>query len=440
MPTVAATLVPWPRSVQWGDGEFVGPVDAVQRVLRPERADLGDEGYELVVAADGVVMVAASEHGLWNASRTWLQLHDGRAAPVVHVVDQPRFEWRGAMLDVARHPFTVDEVCRFIELIARFKLNRLHLHLTDDQGWRLEMPDWPALTSIGGASACGGDPGGWFTLADWARIVDHAAAHFVTVVPEVDMPGHTNAALSAVPGLNPGEVATEPYTGIEVGFSSLRLDLPLTRRFVADVIATLAAVTPGPWLHIGGDEAHSTERDAYVEFVAFLQAEVARHGKQMVGWEEITAAPLHANSLVQHWLRAETAAAAPSSCRFVMSPSAHTYLDMRHHADDAFGRRWAGHIDVDRIYDWDPAALVPGVGDARIAGVEAPLWTEKVRTFEQVQTLCFPRLACLAEVGWTPQAQRDWATFAPRLAGVTDILAAEGVAVYRSALLEPPTD
>ncbi len=433
-------MVPWPRSVEWGEGRFTGDPSSIERALRPARADLGAEGYELIVAADGVAMIAATEHGLWNASRTWLQLFDGSSAPVVHVVDHPRFEWRGAMLDVARHPLTADEVCRFVELMSRFKLNRLHLHLSDDQGWRLEMPDWPALTSVGGATACGGDPGGWFTLADWSRIIDHADAHFVTVVPEIDMPGHTNAALCSVPGLNPGEVATEPYTGIEVGFSSLRLDLPLTRRFVGDVIATLAAVTPGPWIHIGGDEAHSTERDAYVEFITFLQHEVERHGKRMIGWEEITAAPLHGHTLVQHWLRAETAANAPAGCKFVMSPSPHTYLDMRHHEDDAFGRRWAGHIDLDRIYQWDPATLVPGVDDARIAGVEAPLWTEKVRTFEQVQTLCFPRLVCLAEVGWTAQALRDWSTFRDRLAVAADALAADGVPVYQSSLLAAPTD
>lgn len=428
-------LVPWPSNVQWSEGRVPATADSVRRDLRPERTDLGTEGYELVAADVTVTVTAATEHGLWNAARTFEQLCDGTSVPAVRIVDTPRFEWRGAMLDVARHPFTTDEVCRFIELISRFKLNRLHLHLSDDQGWRIEVPDWPTLTAIGGATACGGDGGGWFSLADWARIVNHAERHFVTVVPEIDMPGHTTAALASVPGLNPSEAAPPPYTGIEVGFSSLRLDLPLTRRFVADVVAHLASITPGPWLHIGGDEAHSTDRADYVEFVSFLQAEVARHGKRMVGWEEITAVPLRDDSVVQHWLKAETAAAAPTTCRVLMSPSSHTYLDMRHHEDDAFGRRWAGHIDLDRAYGWDPAAQVPGLGDDRIVGVEAPLWTEKVRTFAQVQTLCFPRLLCLAEVGWTPQEQRDWSTFRPRLAEATDRLADDGVPVYRSALL-----
>ncbi|MFM2077411.1 MAG: hypothetical protein RJA49_1301, partial [Actinomycetota bacterium] len=310
--------------------------------LHPRRADLGVEGYELFVAPDGIGLVAATAHGLWNATRTVLQLlEDDGSVPTAHIVDSPRFEWRGAMLDVARHPFSVDEVCRFIELIARFKLNVLHLHLTDDQGWRLEIPEWPALTAVGGSSATGGDPGGWFALADWAHILEHARRHFVTVVPEVDMPGHTNAALASVPGLNPGEVAPALYTGKEVGFSSLRLDLPVTRRFVRDVIATVAALTPGDHLHIGGDEAHSTDPGAYTEFVTFLQDEVERHGKHMVGWEEITAAPLQRHTLVQHWLRPEVAARAPAACRFIMSPSSRTYLDMLHVEGDPLGRRWA---------------------------------------------------------------------------------------------------
>jgi hexosaminidase len=289
---------------------------------------------------------------------------------------------------------------------------------------------------VGGSTATDGDPGGWFTLADWSRIVEHGRRHFVTVVPEVDMPGHTNAALASVPGLNVDEVAPALYTGKEVGFSSLRLDLPLTRRFVSDVIATVAALTPGDHVHIGGDEAHSTDPAAYTEFVAFLQEEVERHGKHMVGWEEITAAPLHRHTLVQHWLRPETAAKAPPGCRFIMSPSGRTYLDMLHAEGDPLGRRWAGAIDLPTIHDWDPAELIPDVDDRRIAGVEAPLWTEKVRSFDQVQTLCFPRLLCLAEVGWTPQAHRDWATFRPRLAAATAHLAAQGVPVYRSAALD----
>ncbi|MBI4932552.1 MAG: beta-N-acetylhexosaminidase [Actinobacteria bacterium] len=410
----------------------------IELSLHPHRADLGAEGYELLVAPDGVAVVAATPHGLWNGTRTFVQLLTPgtmAAVPALHIIDVPRFEWRGAMLDVARHFFSVDHVIRFVELIARYKLNRLHLHLSDDQGWRLEIPGWPALTAIGGSTATKGDQGGWFSVADYAEIVAHAERHFVTVVPEIDMPGHTNAALASVPELNVDDVAPPLYTGVEVGFSSLRLDRPATARFVRDVVATLAANTPGPYLHIGGDEAHSTDHDEYLAFVELLQREVAQHGKRMVGWEEIAQAPLHRDTLVQHWLKADTVAAAPTGTRFIMSPARHTYLDMKHQPDDPLGRRWAGAIDLDAAYEWDPAALVPGVLDPQIAGVEAPLWTEKVRTFAEVEQLCFPRLVCLAEVGWTPQPSRRLDEFLVRVGEETRRLAARGVHVHRSALV-----
>jgi hexosaminidase len=383
-------------------------------------------------------VVARGPHGLWNGTRTFVQLftpHERASVPTLRIVDVPRFEWRGSMLDVARHFFGVDHVIRFIELIARYKLNRLHLHLSDDQGWRLEVPGWPRLTTVGGGTAVNGDVGGWYSLADWAEIVAHAERHFVTIVPEIDMPGHTNAALASVPELSPGGQAPAPYTGIEVGFSSLHLAIPATGRFVRDVIATLAEHTPGPYLHIGGDEAHSTDHDDYVAFVELLQREVSNHHKVMVGWEEVTRAALRPDALVQHWLKPESVDAAPAQTRFIMSPSRHTYLDMKHHPDDPLGRRWAGAIDIDMAYQWDPAALVAGVPDERIAGVEAPLWTEKVHTFAEIEQLCFPRLLAIAEVGWSPQGSRDFDWFVTRVGEETRRLDRRGVHVHRSRLL-----
>jgi hexosaminidase len=407
--------------------------------LDTEANEHGDEGYTLDVSTADVHLRAASAAGLWNGSRTLLQLFphqpDAHSAPAVHIVDRPRFAHRGVMLDVARHYFSPDHVMRLVELIARFKLNRLHVHLSDDQGWRLAIDGWPALTGIGASSAVDGDYGGHFTRADYHELVAHAARHSVTIIPEIDMPGHTNAALASVPELNLDGVTPAIYTGKGVGFSSLRLAAPATRAFIADVIAQLAADTPGEWLHIGGDEAHSTEAGEYAEFIALLQRTVGEHGKRMIGWEEIATAPLATGAVVQHWLQPAIAAQAPAGTQFVMSPAAHTYLDMKHTEACTIGRRWAGAIDIDRAYQWDPAALIEGVGDDRILGVEAPLWTEKVRTFDQVEHLCFPRLACLAEVGWTAQERRDFTAFVPRLATHVDRLEAIGVHPYRSTLL-----
>ena len=402
----------------------------------------GDEAYELHVDQRGVRLTAPTAHGLWNGTRTLLQLLPDatRSAelPCVRIVDAPRFEWRGVMLDVARHFFGVDQITRLIELIASLKLNRLHLHLTDDQGWRLDIPAHPDLVAVGGAGASGGDPGGWFSLDDWQELCRHGARHHVTVVPEIDLPGHTNAALASLPWLNPGGIPPAPYTGSDVGFSTLHLDLPETRAFVEDVIAGVASVS-GQYLHIGGDEAAATDPADYAAWVEFLHRTVTRLGSTMDGWEEIAPHPLPPGTLVQHWLRPETALAAPPGARYVMSPARHTYLDMRHDPTDPHGRRWAGDIDVDTAYEWDPAGLLPGVDDDRIAGVEAPLWTERVPTFDDVQRRFFPRLLCLAEVGWTPQRLRSFGEFAPRLADHAARLAARGVVVHRSVRLHGGT-
>jgi hexosaminidase len=405
----------------------------------------GEEGYELFIGTDGATLRAGHPHGLWNGTRTLVQLFahlpDDARLPAVRIVDRPRYAWRGAMLDVARHFFSVDQVLRFIELIARFKINRLHLHLTDDQGWRLAIDGWPTLTNIGGSTATGHGSGGWFSRSDYTEIVAHAARHFITIVPEVDMPGHTNAALASVPALNLTGTSPPLYTDIprdlaSVGFSSLHLAAPATRHFITDVIAQLAADTPGKYLHIGGDEANATDAAEYCAFIELLQREVHSHGKQLVGWEEVANAALLPGAIVQHWLHGDVVRRAPGSARFVMSPSGHTYLDMKHTPGCRVGRRWAGCIDVDTAYGWDPATLIEGIGNDRIEGVEAPLWTEKVATFEDVQHLCFPRLACLGEVGWTAQHLRSWDAFRPRLAVHADRLAQIGVPLYRSALLD----
>lgn len=426
------------RAAIGGDGD-------ITLQLNGDLTVLGEEGYELLIGPDGATLRAGHPHGLWNATRTMVQLFahvPGHATlPALRIMDRPRYAWRGAMLDVARHFFSVDQVLRFIELIARFKINRLHLHLTDDQGWRIAIDGWPTLTAIGGSTATGHGSGGWFSRTDYNEIVAHAARHFITVVPEIDMPGHTSAALASVPALNLSGKSPPLYTDIprdlaSVGLSSLHLGAPATRHFITDVIAQLAADTPGKYLHIGGDEANATDPAEYREFIELLQREVHSHGKQLVGWEEVANAALLPGAIVQHWLQGDVVSRAPGSARFVMSPSAHTYLDMKHTPSCQIGRRWAGFIDVDTAYTWDPATLVEGIGDDRIEGVEAPLWTEKVATFDDVQHLTFPRLACLGEVGWTAQHLRNWEQFRPRLAVHAHRLEQIGVPIYRSVLLD----
>jgi len=261
------------------------------------------EAYELTVSPDRVSIVGSGPAGLFYGFQTLRQLMpvggeyeallfdnpQPFAIPSVHIVDAPRFEWRGAMLDVARHFFGVDDVKRYIDLLSLYKMNRLHLHLSDDQGWRIEIKSRPALTVIGAVTEVGGTTGGFYTQEQFADLVAYASARFITIVPEIDMPAHTNAALSAYPELNCNGKSPAPYTGTDVGFSSVCVESEATYRFIDDVIGELSAMTPGPFLHVGGDESKTLSPAQYATFVGRVQSIVASHGKQMIGWDEIAA-------------------------------------------------------------------------------------------------------------------------------------------------------
>jgi len=344
-----------------------------------------------------------------------------------------RFEWRGVMLDVARHFFGVEDVKRFVDVIARLGFNRLHLHLTDDQGWRIEIRSWPLLTEVGGSSAVGGGPGGFFTQRDYVEIVEHAAGRDVVVIPEIDMPGHVNAAVVAYPELSLPGLATVPYTGTDVGFSCLDVTKPHVLEFVGEVLREVAELTPGPYLHIGGDEVFKIPHEHYVSFVEHLCARARAHGKQPVGWEEIAQARLEPGTIVQHWKNPEhVREAVRQGARVIMSPATRTYFDLKYDAATELGTQWAGHVSVRDAYEWDPATHVEGVAEADVLGVEACLWSETMRALADVEFMAFPRLLALAEVASTQPHERSWGEFrsrAPELARRLDELR---VAYFRS--------
>jgi hexosaminidase len=358
------------------------------------------------------------------------------------VVDHPRFAYRGAMLDVARHFFTVDQVKRYIDEVAAYKINYLHLHLSDDQGWRIEIDGWPALTGIGASTAVGGGAGGFYTQDDYRAIVAYAASRFITVVPEIDMPGHTNAALSAYPELTCDGKAPAPYTGIEVGFSSFCVSKPRVRDFIDDVFAQLAALTPGPYLHIGGDESKATPEDDYARFVEMAQQVVADHGKTVIGWHEIASGKLLPSTVVQFWDPTSESPivtrAAAAGAKVIMSPANHAYLDMKYDSSTRLGLQWAGLVDVKAAYDWDPGAYLPGVDDDAVLGVEAPLWTETITSSDDIDYMVFPRLPAIAELGWSPRATHDVAAFERRLAAQAPHWDARGVRFFRTPEISWP--
>ena len=407
----------------------------------------GAEAYELITRADGVRIRAGQVAGLFYGVQSFRQtlpafvefaaVRADASRPVRaaagRLLDGPRFPWRGAMLDVARHFLSIDEVKRYVDLMAIYKLNRLHLHLADDQGWRIEIRSWPNLAAHGGSSDVGAGAGGFYTQAQYADLVRYAAERFITIVPEIDMPGHTNAALASYPELNCDAVAPPLYTGIEVGFSALCLEKEITYRFIDDVVREIAAITPGPWFHIGGDEVKTVSPDRYVRFIERVQTIVQSHGKLTVGWDEIAAATLLPTSIVQHWQpKVPPATAAAKGARLILSIANRTYLDQKYDGTTPIGLSWAGLISVRASYDWEPTQLAAPAPESAILGVEAPLWAETVKGIRDVEFLAFPRLVAIAEVGWSPGDARDWEAFSERLAAHGPRLTALGVNFHRS--------
>jgi hexosaminidase len=398
------------------------------------------EAYELRVAPERITIAGAGPAGVFYGVQTLRQLLPPKAPWQVRagtIVDSPRFTWRGAMLDVARHFFGVADVERFIDAIAAYKLNRLHLHLSDDQGWRIAIRSRPQLSRHGGSTAVGGGPGGYYTQRQYRQLVAYAQSRFVTIVPEIDMPGHVEAALSSYPELSCDGKARPVFTGIDVGFSSLCATKASTYRFIDQVVGEVAALTPGPWFHIGGDEAAATKPGDYVRFVERAQRIVLKHGKQMIGWEEVARATLAPNTVVQHW-NIEPAKAAlarqavAQGAKVIMSPAAKAYLDMKYDASTRLGLHWAGYTSVGDAYQWDPATVLAGVGEQDVLGVEAPVWSETLRTLADVEYMAFPRLVGIAEIAWSPRAGRSWREYRLRLAAQGPRLRAMGVQFYRA--------
>lgn len=422
------------------------PAGAIQLVLgQPQNA--GAEGYELAITSGGVTITASAPAGLFYGVQTFRQAlppfveyeaaRPNKAlvpkAAAVRVVDRPRYGWRGAMLDVARHFFTVEDVKRYVDLISLHKMNRLHLHLADDQGWRIEIKSRPQLTALGSATEVGGGRGGFYTQAQYADIVSYAADRFVTIVPEIDMPGHTNAALSSYADLNCDGVLRKVRSDIEVGYSAFCVDRPAVYTFIDDVVREIAGLTPGPYFHVGGDEVKTLTAAQYVQFIERVQQIVRKHGKQMIGWDEIAPAKLDPTTLVQHWRpEGSPAAAVAQGAKVIMSLANKAYLDMKYRADTPLGLGWAGMIEAETSYAWDPATLVKDVPASAIVGVEAPLWTETLATMQDVEFLAFPRLAAIADVGWAQPGGRDWNEFKVRLGAQAPRWSVLGLNFYRS--------
>jgi len=385
----------------------------------------GNEGYELTITTKSLTLRAHQPAGLFYGVQTLRQLFDTPhdfsqfdvttlKLPALSITDSPRFAWRGAMLDVARHVFSVEDVKRYIDLISYYKMNHLHLHLTDDQGWRIEINSWPKLTEVGAQTQVNGGGGGFYTQEQYKNIIEYGQSRFVTIVPEIDTPGHTNAALASYPELNSSEEAPELYEGTEVGFSSLSINMENTYNFLNDVIREVAAITPGSYIHIGGDEAKATPKEDYKVFIKRIQDIVFAHGKIPIGWAEIGEADLNLHTIAQHWQGTAYQDAKRQGCKIILSPGNKTYLDMKYDETCPLGLDWAGFISVKDSYDWEPASYTDCLEENDILGIEAPIWSETLRTMNDLEFMAFPRLPGLAELAWSPKG-RSWDEYKGRL-------------------------
>ena len=413
--------------------------------INGSNSELGQEGYELTVTSENIKLTAVTAEGIFRGIQTIRQLlpasiesnHLQKGPWKIGngtILDYPSYSYRGSMLDVARHFFSAEDVKRYIDLIAAYKMNVLHLHLADDQGWRIEIKSWPALTEIGGMTQVGGGKGGFYTQEVYKDIVRYAADRFITIIPEIDMPGHTNAALASVPELNPDNHPTKLYTGTNVGFSTLQTNKEFTYKFLNDVIRELSELTPGPYIHVGGDESHVTKKEDYIPFIERVQEIVLANGKQMIGWDETTLSALKPTTVAQYWSKAENASrGVAKGVKIIMSPAAKAYLDMKYNPKTKLGLHWAGYVEVDTGYKWDPATLVPGITKENILGIECPLWSETVTNIKEIESLVFPRLPGYAEIGWTEATNRKWEEYKIRLGHHAERFKVMNINYYRSA-------
>ena len=327
--------------------------------------------------------------------------------------DFSSYEYRGSMMDVARHFFDLDDVKRYIDVLSLYKFNFLHLHLSDDHGWRIEIKKWPKLTTIGGEKEVGGTDGGFYTQEEYKELVNYAHNKFITIIPEIDIPGHTNAALASYSELNCDGISPDIYTGTEVGFSSLCAQRKETYTFLKDVVNEISLLTKGSYFHVGGDESYKTSKEDFIQIIDSVISYVYKNDKTPITWDN----DVKTAEITQFWNESSKLTALKKSKKIIYSPASRAYLDMKYDSLSKFGLSWAGYSSVKNAYEWDPKNIASKLDlkEIDILGIEAPIWSETVSSFDELSYLVFPRLLGHSEIGWTSKDQRIWEAYNQRL-------------------------
>ena len=440
--------------------------------------DTGEEGYRLEVTPRAVTIRATTSTGLFYGAQTLRQLSpvaterggllsdgppDGWVIPAVSIEDQPRFSYRGMHLDVGRHFADVAFVKRYLDLMALFKFNRFHWHLTEDQGWRIEIEAYPRLTEVGAwrdgtlVGHYGNRPhtfdgrryGGFYTQDDVREVVAYAAERHITIIPEIELPGHSSAALAAYPefGCGEGPVEVAQLWGV---FEDIYCPREETFTFLETVLDEVMGLFPGPWIHIGGDEAPKAqwersevaqavmqregladEQELQSWFIRRIEAHLNEAGRRLIGWDEIVEGGLSPTATLMFWRDWNQQAlelAATQGNDIVMTPNSVMYFD--HYQGDPAGEPVAigGLTTLEDVYAFEP--VPESFGEAagrRVLGAQANLWTEYIDSPRKAEYMAYPRAVALAEVVWSDTAGRDWASFRERLVGVLERLDMLGV-------------
>lgn len=425
---------------------------------------LGDEDYILKADAKGVILAGATGKGEFYALQSLLQLLPPQifssslekgtkwAVPACTIFDRPRYGHRGSMLDVSRHFFPVSFIKRYIDLLALHKMNRFHWHLTDDQGWRIEIKKYPKLTEVGSKrkesmkghyteGKFDGTPhGGFYTQEEIKDVIAYAQKKFITIIPEIEMPGHALAALASYPelGCTPTSLKGGPYevTGIWGVHEDVFCPTETTFQFLEDVLTEVIALFPSQFVHIGGDECPKTawkqsafcqalmkkeglkdEHELQSYFIKHFDKFLTSKGKKIIGWDEILEGGISPNATIMSWRGVEGGiAAAQQNHDAIMTPTGFCYLDYYQSDPTTEPLAIGGYLPLEKVYSYDPTPKALTPEQARhILGVQANVWTEYLQTPSQVEYMVYPRASAIAEIGWTSLKQKDYSDFTNRL-------------------------
>jgi hexosaminidase len=408
----------------------------------PTLEHLGPEGYRLSVESQKIELTAFDHAGISRGIQTFLQLVPPDAKgkvplPGVKIEDRPRFRWRGMHLDVARHFFPLEDIFGYLSLLALHKMNVFHWHLTDDQGWRIEIKKYPRLTKIGAwrRAEGGAGYGGYYSQDDVQEIVHAAKRHHITIVPEIEMPGHCTAALAAYPKLSCSGGPFDVKTGWGIFDDVYCVGKERTFKFLQNVLDEVMELFPGEYIHISGDECPKTrwktcpscqkrirtegladENELQSYFIKRIGNYLLSKGKKPIGWDEILEGDLPIDTTVMAWQNiARGVKAAKRGHDVVMTPRSHCYFDYYQAKEDepeAIG----GLLPLEKVYDYEPIPPELSPEEAKhILGAQGNVWTEYMPDSHQVEYMAFPRMCALAEVLWSSRSSRNWDDFQARL-------------------------